>query len=206
MVNSRQARIKNSYAENRLFMCGASSPASSRSVLLLASPGGCSISRSSRYEYYSEPLPGQSDPHRAHSAEPRADPRPQRRWCSPTTSRPSTSSWSASRSADMKALDATLAQLVDIGVLRAEEVAAIRRTIHVAQGVRERAHQASDGRGADGAVRRPSLPVLRRGYSPAPRAPLSVEGDGRSRHRLCERHQRRGSEEASTAPNMRAPA
>jgi len=71
----RQARIKNYFAENRLFMVRGIVASVLAFVLLCCVAGRLFYLQVIKYNTI-PPLPGQSHPHRAHSAQPRADPRP----------------------------------------------------------------------------------------------------------------------------------
>jgi penicillin-binding protein 2 len=128
MVNSRRAQIKNSFAENRLFTVRSIVAGVFASVLLLAVAGRLFYLQVLRYQYYYE----QSQGNRI-----RTEPIPpsrglilDRNGLVLADNAPAFNlELVREQVGSMKAVDATLAQLVGIGVLRAEEVNAIHRTI-----------------------------------------------------------------------------
>lgn len=128
MVSSRQARIKNYFAENRLFTVRSIVAGVFAGVLLCAVAGRLFYLQVLKYEYYStlsqgnrirtEPIPPSRglilDRHGVVLAD----------------NQPAFNiELVREQVGDIKALDATLKQLVGIDVLRMEDVAAIRRTI-----------------------------------------------------------------------------
>ena len=128
MVSSRQARIKNYFAENRLFTVRSIVAGVFAGVLLCAVAGRLFYLQVLKYEYYStlsqgnrirtEPIPPSRglilDRHGVVLAD----------------NQPAFNiELVREQVGDTKALDATLKQLVGIDVLRAEDVAAIRRTV-----------------------------------------------------------------------------
>ena len=190
----RQARIKNYFAENRLFMVRGIVASVLAFVLLACVAGRLFYLQVIRDEYYStlsqgnririEPIPPSRGLILDRNGVVLADNQPA-----------FNIELIREQVGDGKALDATLAQLVDIGVLRPEEVAAIRRTV-LSHKVYESVPiklQVDEEQMA--ALRHSSIPVLRGRYPPPPGAALPDEGDGRSRHRLRERHQRGGPQE-----------
>jgi penicillin-binding protein 2 len=128
MVKSRRAQIKNSFAENRLFTVRSIVAGVLASVLLLAVAGRLFYLQVLRYQYYYE----QSQGNRI-----RTEPIPpsrglilDRNGLVLADNAPAFNlELVREQVGNMKAVDATLAQLVSIGVLRAEEVNAIHRTI-----------------------------------------------------------------------------
>jgi len=124
----RQARIKNYFAENRLFMVRGIVASVIALGLLLCVAGRLFYLQVVKYEYYStlsqgnririEPIPPSRGLILDRNGVVLADNQPA-----------FNIELIREQVGDGKALDATLAQLVDIGVLRAEEVAAIRRTV-----------------------------------------------------------------------------
>ena len=124
----RQARIKNYYAENRLFMVRGIVASVIALVLLLCVAGRLFYLQVIKYEYYAnlsqgnririEPIPPSRGLILDRNGVVLADNQPA-----------FNIELVREQVGDGKALDATLAQLVDIGVLRPEEVAAIRRTV-----------------------------------------------------------------------------
>jgi penicillin-binding protein 2 len=128
MVTSRRAQIKNSYAENRLFTIRSIIAGVFAAVLLLAVAGRLFYLQVLKYEYYSELSQGNRI---------RNEPiPPSRGLILDRNGRVLADNAPAfnlelvrEQVGDAKAMDATLAQLVGIGVLRAEEVGAVRRTI-----------------------------------------------------------------------------
>ncbi len=128
MVRSRQARIKNYFAENRLFTIRSVVAGVIAAVLLFAVAGRLFYLQVLKYEYYAtlsqgnrirtEPIPPSRglilDRHGVVLAD----------------NLPAFNvELVREQVGDNKALDATLAQLVTIGLLRSEEVGGIRRTI-----------------------------------------------------------------------------
>ena len=124
----RQARIKNYFAENRLFMVRSIVASVFALVLLLCVAGRLFYLQVVKYQYYStlsqgnririEPIPPSRGLILDRNGVVLADNQPA-----------FNIELVREQVGDGKALDATLAQLVAIGVLRQEEVAAIRRTV-----------------------------------------------------------------------------
>jgi penicillin-binding protein 2 len=128
MVNSRQARIKNYFAENRLFTVRSIVAGVVAAALLLTVAGRLFYLQVLKYEYYSTLSLGNSI---------RNEPIPpsrglilDRHGVVLADNLPAFNvELVREQVGDLKALDATLAQLVNIGLLRSEEVGNIRRTI-----------------------------------------------------------------------------
>jgi penicillin-binding protein 2 len=128
MVRSRQARIKNFFAENRLFTVRSIVAGVIAALLLLTVAGRLFYLQVLRYDYYSTLSLGNSI---------RTEPIPpsrglilDRHGLILADNLPAFNvELIREQVGDIKALDATLAQLVNIGLLRAEEVGGIRRTI-----------------------------------------------------------------------------
>jgi penicillin-binding protein 2 len=128
MVRSRQARIKNFFAENRLFTVRSIVAGVIAALLLLTVAGRLFYLQVLRYDYYSTLSLGNSI---------RTEPIPpsrglilDRHGVVLADNLPAFNvELIREQVGDIKALDATLAQLVNIGLLRAEEVGSIRRTI-----------------------------------------------------------------------------
>jgi penicillin-binding protein 2 len=128
MVRSRQARIKNYFAENRLFTVRSIVAGVVAAVLLLTVAGRLFYLQVLRYDYYSTLSLGNSI---------RTEPIPpsrglilDRHGVVLADNLPAFNvELIREQVGDIKALDATLNQLVGIGLLRAEEVGGIRRTI-----------------------------------------------------------------------------
>jgi penicillin-binding protein 2 len=128
MVKSRRAQIKNSFAENQLFTVRSIIAGIAATLLLLTVAGRLFYLQVLKYEYYSELSQGNQI---------RTEPIPpsrglilDRNGLVLADNLPAFNlELVREQVGDMKAVDATLAQLVSIGVLRAEEVSAIRRTI-----------------------------------------------------------------------------
>ncbi len=128
MVKSRQARIKNFFAENRLFTVRSIVAGVIAALLLLTVAGRLFYLQVLRYDYYSTLSLGNSI---------RTEPIPpsrglilDRHGVVLADNLPAFNvELIREQVGDIKALDATLAQLVGIGLLRAEEVGSIRRTI-----------------------------------------------------------------------------
>jgi penicillin-binding protein 2 len=128
MVRSRQARIKNYFAENRLFTVRSIVAGVIAAVLLLTVAGRLFYLQVLKYDYYSTLSLGNSI---------RTEPIPpsrglilDRHGVVLADNLPAFNvELIREQVGDIKALDATLAQLVGIGLLRAEEVGSIRRTI-----------------------------------------------------------------------------
>jgi len=128
MLKSRRAQIKNSFAENRLFTVRSIVAGIVASLLLLGVAGRLFYLQVVKYEYYSalsqgnrirtEPIPPSRGLILDRNGLILADNQPAFNL-----------ELVREQVGDMRAVDATLAQLVSIGVLRAEEVNAIRRTI-----------------------------------------------------------------------------
>src|SRR5271154_4992307 len=125
---SRQTRIKNYFAENRLFTVRSIVAGVLVSVLLLAVAGRLFYLQVLRYQYYSQLSQGNRI---------RTEPIPpsrglilDRNGLVLADNAPAFNlELVREQVGNMKAVDAALAQLVGIGVLRAEEVSAVRRTI-----------------------------------------------------------------------------
>jgi len=128
MVKSRQARIKNYFAENRLFTVRSIVAGVIAAFLLLTVAGRLFYLQVLRYDYYSTLSLGNSI---------RTEPIPpsrglilDRHGVVLADNLPAFNvELIREQVGDIKALDATLIQLVNIGLLRAEEVGSIRRTI-----------------------------------------------------------------------------
>ncbi len=128
MVSRRRAQIKNSFAENRLFTIRSVIAGVFAAVLLVAVAGRLFYLQVLKYEYYSELSQGNRI---------RNEPIPpsrglilDRNGLVLADNAPAFNlELVREQVGDNKALDAALAQLVGIGVLRAEEVSAVRRTI-----------------------------------------------------------------------------
>ena len=128
MVSSRQTRIKNTFAENRLFTIRSIVAGVLAAALLFTVAGRLFYLQVLKYEYYSslslgndirnEPIPPSRglilDRHGVVLAD----------------NMPAFNiELVREQVGDNKALDATLAQLASIGLLRSEEVGSIKRTI-----------------------------------------------------------------------------
>jgi penicillin-binding protein 2 len=128
MVSSRQTRIKNTFAENRLFTIRSIVAGVIAAVLLFTVAGRLFYLQVLKYEYYSslslgndirnEPIPPSRglilDRHGVVLAD----------------NMPAFNiELVREQVGDTKALDATLSQLVSVGLLRSEEVGSIKRTI-----------------------------------------------------------------------------
>jgi penicillin-binding protein 2 len=128
MVRSRQSRIKNYFAENRLFTIRSIVAGIFAAVLLLAVAGRLFYLQVIKFDYYSGLSQGNSI---------RTEPIPpsrglilDRHGVVLADNMPAFNiELVREQVGDAKALDATLAQLVSIGLLRPEEVGNIRRTI-----------------------------------------------------------------------------
>jgi penicillin-binding protein 2 len=128
MVRSRQSRIKNYFAENRLFTIRSIVAGVFAAVLLLAVAGRLFYLQVVKYDYYHSLSQGNSI---------RTEPIPpsrglilDRHGVVLADNLPAFNiELVREQVGDTKALDATLAQLVSIGLLRGEEVSNIRRTI-----------------------------------------------------------------------------
>jgi len=128
MVNRRRAQIKNSFAENRLFTARSIVAGVLAAVLLFAVAGRLFYLQVTRYQYYSQLSQGNRI---------RTEPIPpsrglilDRNGLVLADNAPAFNlELVREQVGSMKSVDATLAQLVSIGVLRAEEVNAIHRTI-----------------------------------------------------------------------------
>jgi len=128
MVNGRQSRIKNYFAENRLFAVRSLVAGVIAGVLLFAVAGRLFYLQVLRHDYYAglslgnsvrnEPVPPSRGLILDRNGVVLADNQPA-----------FNIELVREQVGDAKALDATLAQLVSIGLLRTEEVGAIRRTI-----------------------------------------------------------------------------
>jgi penicillin-binding protein 2 len=128
MVKSRRAQIKNSFAENRLFTVRSIVAGIIASVFLLTVAGRLFYLQVLKYQYYSElsqgnrirtePIPPSRGLILDRNGQVLADNQPAFNL-----------ELVREQVGNMKAVDATLAQLVSIGVIRAEEVNAIHRTI-----------------------------------------------------------------------------
>jgi penicillin-binding protein 2 len=130
MVRSRQSRIKNYFAESRLFTVRSIVAGVIAAVLLLAVAGRLFYLQVLKFDYYSNLSQGNSI---------RNEPIPpsrglilDRHGVVLADNFPAFNvELVREQVGDLKALDATLAQLVSIGLLHADEVGAIRRTILV---------------------------------------------------------------------------
>jgi penicillin-binding protein 2 len=128
MVRSRQSRIKNYFAENRLFTVRSIVAGVIAAVLLCAVAGRLFYLQVLKYDYYSNLSQGNSI---------RTEPIPpsrglilDRHGVVLADNLPAFNvELVREQVGDNKALDATLAQLVSIGLLRSEEVGNIRRTV-----------------------------------------------------------------------------
>jgi penicillin-binding protein 2 len=128
MVRSRQARIKNYFAENRLFTVRSIVAGVIAAVLLFAVAARLFYLQVLKYDYYSTLSLGNSI---------RTEPIPpsrglilDRHGVVLADNLPAFNvELVREQVGDVKALDATLAQLVSFGLLRSEEVGSIRRTI-----------------------------------------------------------------------------
>jgi penicillin-binding protein 2 len=128
MVRHRQSRIKNFIAENRLFTIRSIVAGVMAAVLLFAVAGRLFYLQVVRYQYYSTLSQGNSVRN-----EPIPPPRGlilDRNGVVLANNQPAFNlELNREQVGDMKGVDAALAQLVEIGVLRAEDVSGIRRTI-----------------------------------------------------------------------------
>jgi penicillin-binding protein 2 len=128
MVRSRQSRIKNYFAENRLFTIRSIVAGIFAAVLLLAVAGRLFYLQVIKFDYYHGLSQGNSI---------RTEPIPpsrglilDRHGVVLADNMPAFNiELVREQVGDNKALDATLAQLVSIGLLRSEEVSNIRRTV-----------------------------------------------------------------------------
>jgi penicillin-binding protein 2 len=128
MVRSRQSRIKNYFAENRLFTIRSIVAGVLAAVLLLAVAGRLFYLQVVKFDYYSSLSQGNSI---------RTEPIPpsrglilDRHGVVLADNLPAFNiELVREQVGDNKALDATLAQLVRIGLLRSDEVSNIRRTV-----------------------------------------------------------------------------
>jgi penicillin-binding protein 2 len=128
MVSSRQSRIKNYFAENRLFTIRSIVAGVFAAVLLLAVAGRLFYLQVIKFDYYHGLSQGNSI---------RTEPIPpsrglilDRHGVVLADNMPAFNvELIREQVGDAKALDATLAQLVGIGLLRSEEISNIRRTI-----------------------------------------------------------------------------
>jgi len=128
MVSSRQSRIKNYFAENRLFTIRSIVAGVFAAVLLLAVAGRLFYLQVIKFDYYHGLSQGNSI---------RTEPIPpsrglilDRHGVVLADNMPAFNvELIREQVGDSKALDATLAQLVSIGLLRSEEISNIRRTI-----------------------------------------------------------------------------
>jgi penicillin-binding protein 2 len=128
MARSRQSRIKNYFAENRLFTVRSIVAGVIAAVLLCAVAGRLFYLQVLKYDYYSNLSQGNSI---------RTEPIPpsrglilDRHGVVLADNLPAFNvELVREQVGDTKALDATLAQLVSIGLLRSEEVGNIRRTV-----------------------------------------------------------------------------
>ena len=128
MVRSRQSRIKNYFAENRLFTIRSIVAGVFAAVLLLAVAGRLFYLQVVKFDYYQSLSQGNSI---------RTEPIPpsrglilDRHGVVLADNLPAFNiELVREQVGDNKALDATLAQLVSIGLLRSEEVSNIRRTV-----------------------------------------------------------------------------
>ncbi|MGO9933892.1 MAG: hypothetical protein ACLPV8_19065 [Steroidobacteraceae bacterium] len=130
MVKSRQSRIKNYFAESRLFTVRSIVAGIIATLLLLAVAGRLFYLQVLKFDYYSNLSQGNSI---------RNEPIPpsrglilDRHGVVLADNFPAFNvELVREQVGDLKALDATLAQLVSIGLLHSDEVGAIRRTILV---------------------------------------------------------------------------
>jgi penicillin-binding protein 2 len=128
MVRTRQSRIKNYFAENRLFTVRSIVAGVIAAVLLLTVAGRLFYLQVLKYDYYSTLSLGNSI---------RTEPIPPSRGLildrNGVVLADNLPAFNVElireQIGDIKALDATLAQLVSIGLLRSEEIGSIRRTI-----------------------------------------------------------------------------
>src|SRR6202046_2915110 len=128
MVRSRQSRIKNYFAENRLFTIRSIVAGVFAAVLLLAVAGRLFYLQVIKFDYYHGP---------SHGTSIRTEPIPpsrglilDRHGVVLADNMPAFNiELVREQVGDNKALDATLAQLVSVGLLRSEEVGSIKRTI-----------------------------------------------------------------------------
>src|SRR5580698_3659311 len=128
MVSSRRGQIKNSFAENRLFTVRSIVAGVIAAVLLCAVAGRLFYLQVLKYDYYANLSQGNSI---------RTEPIPpsrglilDRHGVVLADNMPAFNiELVREQVGDNKALDATLAQLVSIGLLRSEEVSNIRRTV-----------------------------------------------------------------------------
>ena len=128
MVRSRQSRIKNYFAENRLFTIRSIVAGVFAAVLLLAVAGRLFYLQVVKFDYYHGLSQGNSI---------RTEPIPpsrglilDRHGVVLADNMPAFNiELTREQVGDTKALDATLAQLVSIGLLRSDEISNIRRTI-----------------------------------------------------------------------------
>jgi penicillin-binding protein 2 len=128
MVRSRQSRIKNYFAENRLFTIRSIVAGVFAAVLLLAVAGRLFYLQVVKFDYYQSLSQGNSI---------RTEPIPpsrglilDRHGVVLADNLPAFNiELVREQVGDIKALDATLTQLVSIGLLRSEEVSNIRRTV-----------------------------------------------------------------------------
>jgi penicillin-binding protein 2 len=128
MIGNRQSRIKNYFAENRIFWVRSVIAGIIAAALLLTVAARLFYLQVLRYEYYStlsqgnrirnEPIPPSRGLILDRNGVVLADNQPAFNL-----------ELVREQVGDAKALDSTLAQLVTIGVLRAEEVGALRRTV-----------------------------------------------------------------------------
>jgi penicillin-binding protein 2 len=128
MIGNRQSRIKNYFAENRIFWVRGIIAGVIAAALLLIVAGRLFYLQVVRYEYYStlsqgnrirnEPIPPSRGLILDRNGVVLADNQPAFNL-----------ELVREQVGDAKALDSTLAQLVTIGVLRSEEVAPLRRTV-----------------------------------------------------------------------------
>jgi penicillin-binding protein 2 len=128
MVRHRQSRIKNFIAENRLFTIRSIVAGVIAAVLLFTVAGRLFYLQVVKYQYYSTLSQGNSIRN-----EPIPPPRGlilDRNGVVLANNQPAFNlELIREQIGDMKGVDAALAQLVEIGVLRAEEVGPVRRTI-----------------------------------------------------------------------------
>jgi penicillin-binding protein 2 len=128
MVNRRRAQIKNSFAENRLFTVRSIVAGVLAAVLLFAVAGRLFYLQVTRYQYYSQLSQGNRI--RTEAIPPSRGLILDRNGLVLADNAPAFNlELVREQVGSMKSVDATLAQLVSIGVLRAEEVNAIHRTI-----------------------------------------------------------------------------
>ena len=98
-------------------------------VLLLTVAGAVVLSAGAAARILRPALAGQPRAHRSDPAQPRTDLRPASAWCSPRICRRFSWNWFASRSASMRESTRPWRSLVAIGLIDAEEINSLKRTI-----------------------------------------------------------------------------